>query len=124
MYKQFSIPHLWFGNPNHISYLETRVQEHFDNPDNGLTNQELVHGTEQEIVEFIHNLIVDHKLEVAKLKLTEPYTATRSGQCPFGFPTERNIHLWALAEIQRLFYNGEKKQLTRSPINTFSYLFD
>jgi len=91
--KKFSLNHLYFGNPNHISFLEAQFKTKFyRNSGTAINNinaqTELFKMTELEIIVAINKIIRDNKLHIRKLELENPYSAANSGDCPFGIPSE------------------------------------
>lgn len=89
----FSIDHLFFGHPSSIDALEADLKTFFHefsgtvlNKRNGQT--ELFKVDIDLVLAKIDELIALHGLQVAKVPMTEPYTAANSGDCPFGIPPE------------------------------------
>jgi hypothetical protein len=91
--KQFSLTNLYFGNPNHISFLESQFKTKFYDMSgpaiNGINSQtELFKMSELEIVVAVNQIITNNKLNIRKLELESPYSAANSGDCPFNIPGE------------------------------------
>lgn len=98
-WKQFKLDYLWFGFPGHIAFLEERIKHDlYDLSGKAIQN----FGTQTEIFQInistlrkkIKSLIEEHQLCVEEIVLDEPYTASNSGQCPFGIPGEKYAHGW------------------------------
>ena len=91
--KQFSLAHLYFGNPNHISFLEEQFKSKFKRKTgteiNNISSQtELFKMTEFEMLVAAKSIIDTNNLQILKVELSKPYSAANSGECPFGIPTE------------------------------------
>jgi len=97
--KKFQLNHLYFGNPNHISFLESKFKKMFYKKSgtaiNGISSQtELFKMTELEIIVATNTIIRDHQLHIRKLELNDPYSATNSGECPFKIPSEATSYFY------------------------------
>jgi hypothetical protein len=95
--KKFSLSHLYFGNPNHISFLEAQFKNMFYNKSGTAINDinaqtELFKMAELEIVVAVNKIIKDNKLHIRKLELPKPYSAANSGDCPLSIPSEVNSY--------------------------------
>ena len=93
VWKQFALEHLWFGRPSHIDTLEYLVNDHFSYCSGAKLNK---HGTQKELFQIDKDTLIEtveyyislKELDVKRLELAEPYTATNSKKCPYGIPTE------------------------------------
>lgn len=131
MIAPFEIPYLWFGKSEDILKLESAVINRFPRSARGNGNTEMVNCTSSDLLDFIQNCIAGFSncsadwfmsdrsaLDIIELPLKSPYTATNSSDCPFGFPSEKNIHEWAIKECDNLF--GTKS----NPSMIYSYIAD
>ena len=108
VWNQFALEYLWFGRPRHIHMLEYLVNEHFRYCSGATLNN---HGTQEELfkidketlIETVEHYIALKKLDVKRLELKKPYTATNSSSCPYGIPTEDYSHVflnrWVIKEF-------------------------
>ena len=115
MVSTFEIPYLWFGKTSDIHDLEKAIISNFPTPTGGRGNTELVNCTIDDLLHYIQEWIAGKHsncniffsdrdaLDIIQLPLTVPYTATNSSDCPFGFPSEKNIHEWAKKECDNFF---------------------
>lgn len=114
MVAPFEIPNIWFGRSADIETLENAVTKKFPGTEKGGGNTEMVNCTLSELTSFINDYITEKNgnnqflsdqaaLDIIELPLDAPYTATNSSNCPFGFPSEKNIHEWAAQECDNFF---------------------
>ena len=100
VWKQFALEYLWFGRPSHINRLEYLVNDHFSYCSGAKLNN---HGTQEELFK-----IDKDTLDVKRLELAEPYTATNSTSCPYGIPTEDYSHHFLNNWVIREFGEEQK----------------
>ena len=113
VWKQFALEYLWFGRPSHINRLEYLVNDHFSYCSGAKLNN---HGTQEELfkidkdtlIETVEYYISLKKLDVKRLELAEPYTATNSTSCPYGIPTEDYSHHFLNNWVIREFGEEQK----------------
>jgi hypothetical protein len=125
--KKFGLTHLYFGNPNHIKFLETQFKTKFYTKSgtaiNGISAQtELFKMTELEIIVAINNIIKNNKLHVRKLELEEPYSAANSGECPYDIPGEATSYYYLKNKVKKQW--GEfSEELVSTATAQFNELF-
>ena len=136
-WDQFGLDYLWFGNPYHIEFIENEVKKKFKY----CSGKELLgFGTQTEmfqiefeqISDYISTLINVYELAVKAVEMDAPYTATSSGKCPFGIPSEISARHWLDQRFQTLFndndtviakgYSGRGK--VKMARNNFNRLFE
>lgn len=89
----FGLDHLFFGHPASIDALEESLKLFFHEFSGTVLNKRSGQ-TEMFMVDIdvllakIQELIVKNNLQVAKVAMDAPYTASNSGECPFGIPSE------------------------------------
>lgn len=90
-WAKFGLTHLYFGEPNDVLWLEQRIKDIYQN----LSGKAIQgYGTElfkiaiKQLCAEINGLIEKCNLKVIAVSLKEPYTASSSGKCPFGIPSE------------------------------------
>lgn len=118
MAKQFFLDHVYFGNPRHISFLESKVKQELDHKKlTGKAQTELFNISVSDMNNLVNNIIKEHDLQVSEVVLAEPYSATNSGDCPLGVPSEQNCFGWLEDERLRQFGQDPNDHL-------FSCLFE
>lgn len=126
--KRFSLTHLYFGNPNHISFLEAQFKTKFYHKSgtaiNGINAQtELFKMTELEIIVAVNKIISSNNLHIRKLELEQPYSAANSGDCPFGIPSEANSYFYLKGMVTKQW--GQFSEETVSAASAqFNQLFE
>jgi len=129
-WKQFGLDYLYIGVPEDISNLEQWIKddlkEYSGKHLKGFgTQTELFNIEINKLLRHINNIIVDEELKVKQVLLTEKYTASSSGNCPFGIPSESLAHYWLEDKIIAMF--GDQKFTDKKKIrlsrNMFSKLF-
>lgn len=94
MHKTFSIDHLFIGTGRDIAQLESNLKQLLN--DAGYATQrssqtEMFEIDIDKLLGIIEQQIYDHDLNVFKFPLKEPYSATSSGSCPLGLPSESKV---------------------------------
>lgn len=107
-WNQFGLTHLYFGLPGSIGILESRLKTQLlylsGNKINGFGAQtEMFKISIDDLISQVDNIIEHRKLNIRRVELPQPYTASNSGQCPFGIPTEDMADVWAYRKAQELF---------------------
>lgn len=132
--EKFGLDHLFFGFPDDIKDLERYLKEVlFDITPRDL----LVHGnqtelfqiTEEQLLHHVNALIELHNFQIIKCDTFGKYTASRSGDCPYGIPSERLSNDWCNNELIKHFSSRPTKKLpySRHRFSTtrmFHLLFD
>lgn len=126
--EQFNLNHLYFGNPNHIAYLEAKFKSLFYNKSgtaiNNISSQtELFKMTELEMIIAINKIIKENKLHIRKLELETPYSAAKSSDCPFGIPSEVNSYSFLKDKITKQWGEFSTEAFTASSAK-FNELFE
>ena len=124
-WNQFELNYLFFGRPRHIVFLEKTIKSHFSycsgNILQGFGGQtELFQIKEEDLLFFVRSTIAQHNLTIKEILLEKPYTASNSGQCPFGCPTEAYAESWCNNKAVELF----GKDNYRSAKDMFDQLFE
>jgi hypothetical protein len=121
--------HLWMIRslyPSYVKLLETRLKQHYQSQCLHNTTKRAGHTewyTDINIADFrrvlSRNLAkLDYGVsEVKKIPLKQPYTATKSSECPLGSPTNSRhqtvpIHSWA----KRFWYKISDLNLVTPPL--------
>lgn len=123
-WNQFELNYLFFGRPRQIVFLEKKIKSHFSYCSGkalqGFGGQtELFQVQEKELLSFVRGTIQRYDLAVKEVLLEKPYTASNSGQCPFGCPTEAYAESWCDKKSVELF----GKDNYRSAKDMFDQLF-
>lgn len=130
-WNQFGLTHLYFGLPYSIGILESKLKSRLlyqsGNKINGFGAQtEMFMIPIDDLISQVDGIIADRKLNILRVELPQPYTASNSGQCPFGIPTEDMADVWAYRKAQEIF--GEDAHKIDSTIGTgfpmFANLFE
>jgi hypothetical protein len=105
--REIAIQHLYFGRPRHIKQIEKLVKKHFKSI-SGATllkkgQTELFKISAESLVEFINAIVSRNELHVKKIQLSEPYTATNSGSCPLGLPSEDDAASILALKVDRIW---------------------
>jgi hypothetical protein len=94
--KVFHLNHLWFGDPADINFLEESIKNNLHTVSakylNGISATELFKVKEIELVKQINRVIDDYGLQVWKQTLDKPYSASKSSECPFKIPSEKDSY--------------------------------
>jgi len=90
--KPFCLDHLYFGREGHIDRLETDFKKTFGvlsgRSLTDLGQTELFKVSQQDMINWLNSRITDLELQVFKVQLTAPYTASKSSDCPLNVPSE------------------------------------
>jgi hypothetical protein len=130
-WNQFGLDYLWFGQPEHVAMLEAVVKRHFHKVSGKVlkgfgTQTELFQVPIDEMLTVISNVISEYGLKIKQVQLADRYTASNSGSCPFGIPSEKDADWWLTNRLQAVFNNpkfAHRKKIKLSP-NTFNRLFE
>lgn len=120
IWRQFVLEHLWFGNPEHINFLEHRVKEIFEKQSGNYlhnygTQTEIFKAPIADLLDAVEFIIEKYELQVELVALKTPYSASSSGKCPLGIPSEANSFDHLTAKV------GEKFGLmTPAPAKKYS----
>jgi hypothetical protein len=128
-WKQHQLDYLWFGFPQHVLFLEKEIKEHFHSCSGAVLNS---FGTQTELFKvdiielrhYIDTVIKKYNLCVREIILKEPYTATSSGQCPFGIPGENDADYWLSQKADKLFEGRERHLVRGKRFTKFSPQFN
>ena len=103
---QFGLDHLWMGNPADIEHIENTFKKYYAKWGSigtaGMCNSELLHATQETLVEQIEDFIKTNNLRVQKVMLGQRYTACRSSDCPLGIPSETYAEAWIKKELKSM----------------------
>lgn len=108
MWKKFQLDHLYFGRPSHIEILEESIKTNLFNfsATNLLgesTQTELFKIQIDDLLGHIGAVIKNKSLHVAKMHLVSPYSASNSGECPFGIPPENRSYQYLMPKVQETY---------------------
>lgn len=97
-WEKFSLDYLYWGRPEHIDILESSIKESLNQCsgtvlNNGSSQTELFMIHIDKIKEQISQIIQDKCLDVAVIDWIEPYSASRSSDCPLQIPGETISHI-------------------------------
>ena len=120
-WKQFGLDYLFFGRPDDIKALEAGIKKKFNRLSgkklNGIgTQTELFCIKIESLLAFINTAIATYDLDIVEIKLEQPYTASSSGRCPFGVPsdTEAGYFLDRLCEEKFGALRGKVDKRTKT----------
>ena len=118
MWRTFELPHLYFGRPSHITTLEDVLKsELFDYSAtkliNGSCQTELVKIPIENLLQVIGDIIEKRNLDVIKLEMPGPYTASKSSSCPYGIPTESKSHQHLLRIVKSKFGDSPEEEMIK-----------
>ena len=132
-WNKFSLDYLYFGVPEHVLFIERTIKNYFV----GLSGKEVKgFGAQTEMFKididvlkkYINSLIKEYALQVQELVLSEPYSAAKSSECPFGIPSEKQATYWLNKKIKDTYGTPTKftKGLNRriSARKMFGHLFE
>ncbi len=92
----FHLNHIWFGNPKDISFIEQTIKVNLHKLSakylKGISATEVFKIKEKELIKQINQLIEDYGLQVWKQDLDKPYSASKSSECPFKIPSEKDSY--------------------------------
>ena len=106
--EKFGLDYLFFGKPTDIKFLEYKLKKnlHSTTPRGMFTagcQTEIFNITESGLLFRVQAMIVQYNLSVVKSTLTEKYTATNSGACPCGIPSEALATVWCDRRAHDMF---------------------
>lgn len=105
-WAKFGLEYLYFGRPADIAWLEQELKDHFKFC-SGKTVQgygtELFQANIKEIQKKLNQLIEVSDLKVMPVAMKGPYTATSSGNCPFGIPGEKDADWFLECKADEVF---------------------
>jgi len=111
-WNKFGLEYLYFGRPDDIGCLEKMIKDYFSYC-SGKTLQG--YGTELFKVDvnlvrkYIAIKIHNQKLDVKPVVMKQSYTASSSGQCPFGIPTEQDADFYLNRRVNEMFGNSPRR---------------
>jgi hypothetical protein len=138
-WNQFGLQHLYFGTSKCIAHLEWAIKNHFNSKSgkalkNYGTQTEMFNVPIADLLNYIKQYVEQNQLLVKKVEMSGDYTASRSGACPFGIPSETLAGEWCEEKIKDIFgdcrdpvekfvtgHRGKKFNLYR---NTFAHFFE
>lgn len=101
----FGLDHLWIGHPKDIDHLETTFKRYYSQwgtvGTGDLCNTELIHATQDQLVQQVNDFIETNSLRVARVMEGQRYEACRSSDCPLGIPSESIADQWMNKELKR-----------------------
>ena len=116
--EEFSLDHLYFGRERHIERLEYLVKERYSHLSGkaltGRNQTELFKVPQASMVEFIDATIEEYKLDINKVKLSTPYSAGSSGNCPLGIPSEKEVWSWAQKLVKQHWGEDPEKLILKN----------
>jgi hypothetical protein len=138
-WNQFGLQHLYFGTAACIAHLEWAIKNHFNSKSgkamkNYGTQTEMFNVPIDDLLIYIEWYIDRNRLLVQKIEMSGDYTASRSGACPFGIPSETLAGEWCQEKINDIFANrsdpvenfvlGRGRKKTNWYRNTFDHFFE
>lgn len=128
-WKQFGLNYLYFGRPVDIMWLEQQVKDHFRTCSRKVLygyGTELFQVNVSELRGKISAIIEDHSLDVMPVSMKGSYTASSSGQCPFGIPGEKEADWHLECKANEVFGASTRPKTLGKRImarNTYDKLF-
>lgn len=130
-WEKFGLDYLWIGDPNDIALLEQTLKTDLKALSGKAlkgfgTQTEMFKIPINELLKYIALLIEVNNLRVKQVSMSEPYTASNSGSCPFGIPSEKDAHEWLRWKVSELFKNEKYSDKTKLRLsrNMFNKLFE
>lgn len=124
--KKFSLSHLWFGDPNDIDSLEKLIKSEFNHLtpkyQKGISATEVFQLNKDQLIAKINYYSKRYNLNVWKQNLKEPYSASKSSECPFGIPTEHDSYAFLMKKLKNYPNFIPKKKVSARA--KFEELFD
>ncbi len=118
--QKFSLNHLWFGHPGDIEFLEGYIKKKLRELSikhlKGISATEIFKIDEESLINIVNLCIKKYKLNISKQKLSNPYSASKSSECPLNIPVERDSYNYLMEQL-----NSKKKSLPLK--NNFEDLF-
>ena len=132
-WKKFSLDYLYWGRPEHIDTLESLIKDSL-NQYSGTVLNDMAAQTElfmldiDKIRENIDKIIQNKCLDAEVVELQEPYSASKSSDCPLGIPGESISHIDLSERVSYRWGPNAKEnyKICRNPKptgNIFSSLF-
>lgn len=94
MYKTFFIDHLYIGTGRDIARLESSLKQLLNDSGYATSRSSQTEMFEIDIIkllDIVNQQIKEKELDVFKLPLDKPYSATSSGTCPLNLPSESKV---------------------------------
>ncbi len=97
-WEKFSLDHLYWGRPEHIDILESSIKDSLNQYSGTVLNNmaaqtELFMIDVDKIIENIDRIIKGKCLHAEVIELEEPYSASKSSNCPLWIPGESISHI-------------------------------
>jgi hypothetical protein len=107
-WNKFQLDYLYFGLPWDIRRLENAVKYNFYRysgkcAQGTSANTEMFKVDIDVLLNEIANIITEKKLKVLRVQLPKPYSAAKSGDCPFKIPSERHAGGWLHSRALDIF---------------------
>ena len=118
MWRKFHLDHLYFGRPRHIEILEDTVKSNLFNFSAThllceSTQTELFKIPIDDLINHIDAVIKNKGLHIAKMQLTTPYSASKSGDCPFGIPPEDKSFEYLMPKVKQTYGEDPQEALVK-----------
>jgi hypothetical protein len=114
---EFSLDHVYFGRERHIERLEDRIKERYNHLSGkaltGRNQTELFKVSQEDLVDYIGDTIKELGLNINKVKLSKPYSASSSGLCPLDVPSEKEVWSWAQKIVKDTWGEDEERLLLK-----------
>ena len=107
-WNKFHLDYLYFGLPGHIKHLEKIIKWRFEHltgkqAQGTSANTEMIKIDIEILLKEIKKIITEYNFKIHQLELPEPYSAAKSGDCPFGIPSEINASAWLQNKARHFF---------------------
>ena len=107
-WNKFHLDYLYFGLPGHVRSLEKIIKRRFEHltgkqSQGTSANTEMIKIDIEILLKEIEGTIEEHGFAIHQLELTEPYSAAKSGDCPFGIPSEVYAGEWLQKKAKAFF---------------------
>lgn len=130
-WNKFHLDYLYFGLPGHVKFLEKTIKHRFNHltgkqAQGTSANTEMIKIDIEVLSKEIKKIIEERNLKVHQLELAEPYSAAKSGDCPFGIPSEVYAGAWLQSKAKHFFKAEDLEQPRKIKLNArtmFSELF-
>ena len=130
-WNKFHLDYLYFGLPGHVKQLEKIIKWRFEHLTGKMSqgtsaNTEMLKIDIETLLKEIKKIIEEYDFKIHQLILPEPYNAAKSGDCPFGIPSEINASAWLQNKARHFFKTGDFESPRKIKLNSrtmFNELF-
>ena len=122
-WNKFHLDYLYFGLPGHVKFLEKTIKYRFNHltgkqAQGTSANTEMIKIDIDILLKETEKIIEERNLKIHQLELAEPYSAAKSGDCPFGIPSEVYATDWLRTKTKHFFKTEDLESPRKIKLNS------